>query len=253
MGSMQAVELRLWTISESANTRSRECDAMAPSRKAASTEWPRLDLPKYQLLSLALSWITESEDFADSDYGIDLLEDLIQEGVYSALVRYARNGVNLRCLQIAMPRLEGGYDVHVQYERDPDWLPLTMTNDKLGVAAFAALTRDITDAPTAECRAEFLFPAEVGYETVVRLPFTLGPTTPAPWPIGAVTGIRGVGVRPDNPDVPTCRFTLDLAEDGDILLLLEFSAPTPPDPTAPTMVLKQATLLADHYVRRAPG
>jgi hypothetical protein len=85
---------------------------MAP-RKAASTEWPRLDVPKHQIQSLAMMWTTELEDFADADYGIDLLEDLVEEGMYSALVRYKRSGVILRCVQIAMPRFEGGYEVHV--------------------------------------------------------------------------------------------------------------------------------------------
>lgn len=206
-----------------------------------------------QIQSLTLSWSPEIDDPADADYGIDPLEDLELEGVYSALTRYIRHNINLRCVQIAFPRLEGGYDVQVQYEVDPDWLPWRAPNDKPSAEAFAAFARSITDAPTAECRAEFLFPAETDYETVVRLPFTLGPTTPDPWPIGAVTGIRGVGVRPDDPDGPTCRFTLNLEEDGDIWLLLEFSAPAAPDPAAPTVALKQATLLADQYVRRTPG
>ena len=226
---------------------------MTPARKAAPTEWPRLDLPKSQLQSLTLSWYTEIESPAGADYGKDLLEDLAMEGVYSALTRSIRHNPNLRCGQIAFPRLEAGYDVQVQYEVDPDWLPGRVPNDKPSAEAFAASARSIPDAPTAGCRAEFLFPAEVSYETVVQLPFTLGPTTPAPWPIGAVTGIRGVGVRPDNPDSPTCRFTLDLGDDDDIVLLLEFSAPASPDPTAPALVLKQAALLADHAVRHAAG
>lgn len=234
---------------------------MAP-RKAASTEWPRLDLPKHHIQSLAMAWFTESEDFtdeddgeefADEDDGLGLFGGLVPVGLHSALVRYVRNRVNLRCVQVAMPRFEGGCDVHVQYEHDPDWLPLTMTNDKPSVEAFAALAREITDAPSAECRVEFFYPAESGYETVVRLPFELGPSTPAPWPIGPVTGIRGIGVNPVNPDQPTCRFTLERESEGNVLLLLEFSAPTPPVPTAPTLVLKQAIMLADQYVRPAPG
>lgn len=225
---------------------------MAP-RKAAATDWPRLDLPKNRIQSVSLSWSTEIEDPADEDYSLDLLEDLVLEGMYSAMARYVRNGVNLRCVQVAMPRLEGGYDVHVRYELDPDWLPWREANDKPSIDAFAEFARSITDAPDAECQVEFLFPAEIGYETVVRLPFSLGPTSPGPWPIGAVTGLRGIGVNPINPDQPTCRFTLDLLDERDIWLLLEFSAPTPPVPTAPTMVLKQAMLLADQFVRRAPG
>ncbi len=230
-------------------------------RKAVSTEWPRLDLPKHHIQSLAMAWFTESEDFADSDNaeefvdgddGLDLFEDLVPVGLFSALVRYVRNRVNLRCVQVAMPRLDGGCDIHVRYEHDPDWLPLTMTNDKPSVEAFAALARDITDAPAAECRVEFFFPAEIGYETVVYLPLTLEPRQPGPWPIGPVTGLRGVGVNPADPDQPTCRFTLERENDGNVLLLLEFSAPTSPVPTAPTVVLKQATLLAEQFVRRAP-
>ncbi|MDQ2651813.1 MAG: hypothetical protein M3Z20_02110 [Chloroflexota bacterium] len=224
---------------------------MAP-RKAASTEWPRLDLPKHRIQSLAMMWTTELEDFADADYGIDLFEDLIEEGMYSALVRYKRGGVNLRCVQVALPRFEGGYEVHVQYERDPDWLPLTMTNDKPGVEAFAALARDIDDASSAECRVELFYPADGGYETVVHLPFELGPPTPAPWPIGAVIGLRGIGVNPDNPDQPTCRFTLERDTEANVVLLLEFTVHLPPTPEAATTVLKQAAVLSEHYVRPAP-
>ncbi len=51
-------------------------------RKAASTEWPRLDLAKHQIQSLAATRSTELEDFADADHGLDLYEDLIQEGMY---------------------------------------------------------------------------------------------------------------------------------------------------------------------------
>ena len=200
-----------------------------------------------------MSWFTESEDFADSNYDLDLYEDLIQEGMYSARVRYVRNRTNLRCVQTAMPRSKSGYDVHARYERDPDWLPLTMTNDKPSVDAFAALAREISDAPAAECQVEFLYPAEDDYETVVPLPFTLGPATPAPWPVSAVTGLRGIGVNPANPDQPTCRFTLEREDGGNVLLLPKFSAPTPPVSTAPTLVLKRAALLADQFVRRAPG
>ena len=225
---------------------------MAPIRKAASPEWPRLDLPKHRIQSLSMSWITEIDDPADADYGSDLLEDLILEGVYSALIRYTRNRIDLRCVQVAIPREAGGYDVQVTYEIDPEWLPWREQNDKTSVDAFAAFVRSITDAPMAECRVDFLFPGEIGYETVVRLPFTLEARQPGPWPIGAVSGIRGVGVNPANPDQPTCRFTLNLEEDGDIWLLLEFSVPTPPDVSAPTFVLKQATMLAEQFVRRAP-
>lgn len=224
---------------------------MAP-RKAATTEWPRLDLTKHQIQSLAMRWTTEIDDFADADYGIDLYEDLVVEGMYSALVRYVRNKVRLRCVQVAMPHFEGGYDIQVQYEPDPDWLPLTMTNDKPGLEAFAALARDITDAPSAECRVDFFYPAEAGYETVIRLPFELGPSTPAPWPIGAVTGLRGIGVNPDNPDQPTCRFTLEREQEGNVMLMLEFTVHLPPTPEAATTVLKQAAALAEHYVRPAP-
>lgn len=228
---------------------------MAPSRQAASTEWPRLDLPKFYLQSLTLSWRTAIDDPAapDSVYGLELLENLVQEGVYSTLVRYVRHGIDLRCLQTAFPRDEGGYDVHVQYEYEPDWLPWRIPNHKPSAEAFAAFTRSITDAAIAECRAEFLFPAGIAYETVARLPFALGPTTAARWPIGAITGIRGVGVNPDNPDDPTCRFTLNLEDEGDIWLRLEFSIPTLPVTTAPTMAVKQATALAHEFARRAPA
>jgi hypothetical protein len=34
-----------------------------------------------------MSWVTEIEDPTDANYGSDLLEDLILEGVYSALIR----------------------------------------------------------------------------------------------------------------------------------------------------------------------
>lgn len=226
---------------------------MTPSRKPASTDWPRLDLPKYRLQSLTLSWFTAIDDPTDSDDGLDLLEDLVQEGVYSAIIRYVRNGIDLRCVQMAFPRDDGGYDVQVQYEYDPDWLPLRVLNDKQSVDAFAEFARSITDAPVAACRAEFLFPAEAGYETVTPLPFGLGPQTPGPWPIGAVTGLRGIGVNPANPDEPTCRFTLDLEDEGDLWLLLEFAVPTLPVTTSPTTAVKQATALADQFVRRAPG
>jgi hypothetical protein len=127
-----------------------------------------------------------------------------------------------------------------------------MTNDKLAVAAFAALARDFTDAPSAECQVEFFYPAGAGHETVVRLPFVLGPTAPAPWPIGAVTGLRGVGVNPDDPDQPTCRFTLERDTEANVALLLEFTIHLPPTPEAATTVLKQAAVLSEHYVRPAP-
>jgi hypothetical protein len=199
-----------------------------------------------------MSWITEIDDPADSDYGSDLLEDLLLEGVYTALVRYTRNRINLRCVQAAIPRDEGGYDVQVTYEIDPDWLPWREPNDKASVEAFAAFTRSIDDAPMASCRVEYLFPGPERCETVAKLPFTLEPPQQGPWPIGAVTGLRGVGVNPANQDQPTCRFTLDLEENKDIWLLLEFSAPTPPAPSAPAFVLNQANMLAEQFVRRAP-
>ena len=225
---------------------------MAPLRRAAATEWPRLDLPKHRIQSLSMSWVTEIDDLADADYGSDLLEDLLLEGVYSALIRYTRNRVDLRCVQVAIPREESGYDVQVTYEIDPEWLPWREQNDKLSIDAFATFARSITDAPTAECQVEYRFPAAERYETVTPLPFTLGARQPGPWPIGSITGLRGVGVNSLNPDQPTCRFTLDLMDDGDVWLLLEFSVPTPPTASAPTFVLKQATLLADQFVRLAP-
>ena len=247
---------------------------MAP-RKAASTptDWPRLDLPKHQIQSLSMAWYTESDDFAnavddeditdfadfdaggalaDPVFGLDLLEELVPAGTLSALVRYTRNHVRLRYVQVAIPRLEGGCDIHVQYEHDPDWLPLTMTNDKPAERAFTALAQGVTDAPSADCRVDFVFPAEIAYETVVQLPFMLEPRQEGPWPIGGVTGLRGIGVNPANPDQPTCRFTLEREHEGNVLLLLEFSAPTPPTPAAPTQVLKQAVMLADQFVRPAP-
>jgi hypothetical protein len=199
-----------------------------------------------------MSWTTEIDNPADRDYGLDLLEGLILEGGYSALIRYTRNRIDLRCVQVAIPREEGGDDVQVTYEVDPEWLPWRKQNDKPSVDAFAAFTRSITDAPTAECQVEHRFPAAEHYETVVQLPFSLGARQPGLWPIGAITGLRGVGVNPAISDQPTCRFTLDLMDDGDVWLLLEFSAPTPPDSSAPTFVLKQATMLADQLVRLAP-
>lgn len=238
---------------------------MAP-RKAASTptDWTRLDVPKHAIQSLSMAWDTEREDFtnavddadfagfdvggafADPVFGLDLLEERVPAGTLSALVRYTRNHVRLRYVQVAIPRLEGGCDIHVHYEPDHDWLPLTMTNDKPAERAFTALAQGVTDAPSADCRVEFVFPAEIAYETVVQMPFTLEPRQASPWPIGGVTGLRGIGV---NPDQPTCRFTLEREHEGNVLLMLEFSAP---NPAAPTQVLKQAVMLADQFVRPAP-
>jgi hypothetical protein len=225
---------------------------MARFRKAAAPEWPRLDLPKHRLQSLAMSWRTAIEDPAGANSGSNLLEDLLLEGVYTAITRYTRNRIDLRCVQVAIPRDEGGYDVQVTYEVDPDWLPWREPNDKASVETFVEFTHAIDDAPTASCRVEYLFPAPERNEPVVKLPFTLEPQQEGPWPIGAVTGLRGVGVNPANDDQPTCRFTLDLEENKDIWLLLEFAAPTPPAPSAPGLVLSQANMLSEQFVRRAP-
>jgi hypothetical protein len=219
---------------------------MATAHALTPSDWPKIDLPRHNLVGLSIHWpILDEQQF--KEVFADLLDN---DGDFFSAVLYRRSKVEHRRVQLVSRTSDDNeYFVWLRFDARGDWLPGPLPKRlQWNEAAFVERLQEMRSFGAARCRAEFEYPEGNRYDTVFPLPFKLDAPGEYPWPIDEIRGVRGVKHDPGVPGRPRYRFTLDRSTDESISLLLMFELPLGPSVEAPALALKAATDIAAEFV-----
>ena len=218
---------------------------MAPeSPWTVYTEWPKLDLAKRRLTSLALAWTVPHSPWAVEQFA-DLLD---ADGSYLGVLSYTRSRVLHYRIEVAQFGIAEGDSliVTVRYQADTGSLvaiPRFMQEEAWLLDCLMAVEVE----PLVRCHATFEYRGSPDLQTAIPLPFPPADSDRFS-PFDEIRGVRGVKFEYDSDRLTEYSFTLDRLPSEDIALSLDFSMEPGSVEQMPEVALKNTAFYANRIV-----